>query len=472
MGRGITRKRIGLSVLAAGIIGFVLIYFLADLSGHKGPVQDSYGVQMKKPAPKPSAGMKAEPSEEGTGTRKDEEGPVSSGEKMDLAEAEAALEDPDIAKRIQAILSLREQASAEAVGLLARFLNDSEQAVVSEAIDTLGFIGLNSVNEVLKGQVLDILLGKAQDKEFKLRGAALIAGAMLGANDRTFQLIGEYIAEEGDTGTDFAVRALAFLAGPESVPYLFEIITKTKDQEVAKNALAQLAKIGTPEALAAAAEGLSSRRQADQVNSAWALSRKNDDESNAMLLDALSGNELSEAALGVIATSPAAAAVFGEALNQNISKEDKLYYLDVLAMYGISAPGEVRNQLAEAIKPLMNSTDPDIRVAAIQAVGKVGAKEDHSEALAEHFDDGSFLVRGAALESFVQYCSPSTYKPLITLWYDEDEKIRRTAFFFSEMFLNQSDLEALEKATTHSDEFIAKHSELMIKHLSKGGTKG
>ena len=377
------------------------------------------------------------------------------------------MQDGDVAKRIAAVVALREQASSEAVALLAKFLNDPEEAVVSEAIDTLGFIGVNSVNEVLKGQVLGVLLEKAKDRGFASHGAALITGAMLGPNERIFQLIGEYISEEGDTGTGFAVRALNFLAGPVCIPYLEEIIKKTKEREVSKNACALLAKIGTPEALEVLSRDLNSRREATQVNSAWALSRKKDDVSNALLVEAVSGNRLPESALGVIAASPAAVAVFGGALSGNTTKEDKIYLLNVLSVHGITAPGEIRSQLAETIKPLMNSTDSELKVAAIEAMGKVGAKTDQSEALAEQFDDDSWLVRGAALQSFMQYCSPSTYKPMIKLWDDENEKIRRTAFFFSEIFLNTSDLDALEKATANNDEFIAKHSMLMIKHLTQ-----
>jgi HEAT repeat protein len=461
MKRRVSGKAIGLSVLALAVAGFVLVYFLSDKSGVKGPARDARGIPEKKPPSKEP--MK--PSEQAAQAQKEDAS--SSDKKMDLAQVEAALKDEDVAKRIQAVLSLREQPSPQAVALLARFLNDKEQAVVAEAIDTLGFIGVNSTNEVLKRQVLDVLLEKAKDKEFASRGDALVTGAMLGQNDRIFQLIGEYISEEEDRGKGFAVRALAFLAGPECIPYLSEIVKKAKEPEVAKSASALLAKIGTPEALEVLAQDLNSRREANQVNSAWALSRRNDDVSNAMLLEAVRGNKLPESALGVIASSPAAADVFGGALIGGISKEDKIYLLDVLSLYGINAKGEVRSQLAEMIKPLMNSSDTDVKVAAIQAMGKVGAKTDQSEALAEQFDDGSWLVRGAALQSFMQYCSPSTYKPLIKLWDDENEKIRRTAFFFSEIFLNTSDLEALQKATKNSDEFIAKHSQLMIKHLTQ-----
>jgi len=54
---------------------------------------------------------------------------------------------------------------------------------------------------------------------------------------------------------------------------------------------------------------------------------------------------------------------------------------------------------------------------------------------------------------------------LKTLWYDKDEKIRRTAFFLSSPFLNHSDLEDLEKAKKHSDELISKQSERIVKQL-------
>jgi HEAT repeat protein len=244
-------------------------------------------------------------------------------------------------------------------------------------------------------------------------------------------------------------------------------MNKTKDPEVLKNASATLAKIGTPEAVALISEGLNSRKEEQQVNSAWALSIRNDEASKAILVDAVSSNKLSESALSVIAQSVSAPAVFGGALNLNISKEDKLYVLGVISSYSNAAPPSVRSEMAEVIKPIIKSDDTELKLAAIEALGKVGARTDQAPALTEEFNSPDFMVRGAALEAFIPYCTQSSYKELIKLWSDEDEKIRRTAFWLSQMFVNKSDLEALQKATTSKDQYIAKTSQKVIKNISE-----
>lgn len=456
MKRRVTVKVIGFFSII--IVCLALVYFLPRLGANKPP----------SPGPKRAiTGPKTGPSPQEAQRRgKPQESPATGLVASDpIAQAEAALSDPEIYKRVEAVRSLRQESSHEAAALLAKFLNDPEKAVVNEALNALGAMGLKSENEVLRRQVLDLLLEKAQDKEYPFRGTALITSAMFGADDRTFQLIRDLIAEEGNKGIGVAVRALSFLAGPAIVPYLSEILNKTKDDEITRNAFTLLAQIGTTEALAMLSKGLSARREQEQVNSAWALSRKNDYASNALLIDAVGRNKLSESAIEVIASSPAAPAVLGAALNLNISNEDKIYLLNAISQYTIDASGSVRDQMAEVIKPMLKSSDPALKKAAIEALGKVGAKTDQSEALAAEFWSPDFMVRGAALEAFIPYCTPSTYKALKGLWYDKEERIRRTAFFLSEMFVNETDLPDLEKATAHTDQFIAKEAKVIIKNL-------
>jgi HEAT repeat protein len=443
------------------VVCVLLLYFLTPTDANKPPslqagkpkAESTASTPLAKPLPqKPK--QSAQPQEKASGSV--------------IAKAEAALEDPDITNRVQAVLSLRTEFTAEAVALLGRFLNDQERAVVTAAIDALGVIGLETANEVLKKQALDLLLEKTKDKDFASRGPALITAAMFGEDERTLQLIGGFIAEEGDEGKEIAVRALAFQKGPVILPYLSEIMIKSKNAETRRNASALLAELGTPEALALLSQGLDSRREGDQLNSAWALSLRNDYASNAKLIEAVGSRKLSEASIAAIATSSAAPAVFEGVFDLNISLEDQLFMLDVISEYTKNATGEIRNAMAEVIKPMLRSENPDLKLAAIKAMGKLGAKTDQSGALAGEFDSPSLTVRGAALEAFMPYCTPSTYKALIKLWYDENEQIRRTAFMLSEVFMNDSDLPELQKATTHKDPFIARHSGLMIKHLDKG----
>jgi HEAT repeat protein len=458
----VTTKLIAFS--GAVVVCLALVYLISR-SGDNTPPSP----QAKNVKPENSASAPITTSSSQKVARRDEPQENASGpeEQKGISPAEAALTDPDIYKRVQAVHSLRGELTPEAVALLSKYLDDPEPTVITAAINTLGVIGIATENAVLKKLVLDTLLEKAKDSSDPFRGSALITGAMLGENEGIFQLIGEYIAEDGDDGKGFAARALSFLKIPASVPYLSEIMNKTKDPEVLKNASATLAKIGTPEAVALISEGLNSRKEEQQVNSAWALSIRNDEASKAILVDAVSSNKLSESALSVIAQSVSAPAVFGGALNLNISKEDKLYVLGVISSYSNAAPPSVRSEMAEVIKPIIKSDDTELKLAAIEALGKVGARTDQAPALTEEFNSPDFMVRGAALEAFMPYCTQSSYKELIKLWSDEDEKIRRTAFWLAQMFVNKSDLEALQKATTSKDQYIAKTSQKVIKNISE-----
>ena len=114
---------------------------------------------------------------------------------------------------------------------------------------------------------------------------------------------------------------------------------------------------------------------------------------------------------------------------------------------------------------LLDSSDPEIVAAAAEAVGKVQASEDQTAALEKSLSSDNFLVQEKALYAYAQYCTPATYKPLTALYWDNDEKIRRTAFFLSSAFLNSSDRPILEKATTHEDAFIAKQSKILLNNI-------
>ncbi|MEA3343999.1 MAG: HEAT repeat domain-containing protein, partial [archaeon] len=82
--------------------------------------------------------------------------PVASDKDSGLVDAaSAAVNNPDISARFRAVLSLRQELSQEAINILSRFLHDTDGAVVTEAIDALGFIGMN--NSDLKDPVFRIL---------------------------------------------------------------------------------------------------------------------------------------------------------------------------------------------------------------------------------------------------------------------------------------------------------------------------
>ena len=455
--------------LLVGIGAYALIFGTKGTPSSVGArVEAERGTSKGLQAEKGVAGDEVRGTAEASGVGSQSE---SNDRPQILKEALAALEDEyaDPETLIKAILSLRRVPSREAVELLSKFLALEDEAVLAEAIDTLGSIGLNSEH---KNFVLSLLLEKAKDKDFLSRGPALLTAAIIGEPGRTLPVIAQAIAEEGDSGKDFAVRALNLIATPECLPLVRDLLEKTNDWEILKMAYGLLAKINTPEAFQLLRDGLYSMDNDRQYQSAWALSRTLNEEYTTSLIEAVSSGDLKSDAMRIVARSPAAPGVFGTVLSDNrIDKNYRLQLFDVLASNVGNAPGPVRNSVAEMLHPFVNSSDPGVEVAALKAIAKVGASTDQTSVIAPKLESGDFLVQGAALEAFQPYCTPKTYTLLKPLWYDGDEKIRRTAFLFSTGFLNVSDIPDLEKATTHSDEFIKKHAGLMIKYLTpKKGT--
>ena len=388
-----------------------------------------------------------------------------SGEHLTLYDlALKTLSDPKVTARVQAVLSLRNYQTPEAVDILSRFLDDKDAAVVSEAIDTLGVIGLDSE---VKDLVLNLLEEKARDKEFSAQGQALITASMLGKDNRMLPIISDYISEGDDTGRDFAVRAMSFIASPECIPYLRTLLDESEDSEVHENALHILTKIDTPEAFGILHNQMISSDEEKQTTSAWAISVYNSSEFNEVLKKAIADNTLRKGAISVVATSPAAPAVFSELLqDDDIIKGDKISWLKILAENTIDSPSSIRSGVASAVEPLLNSDDRDLEIQAIKTMGELGAEIDATaQVLAPKFKSNSLEVRKTALEAYYSYCTPNTYKELESLWWDKDENIRRSAFSLSEGFFDSSDREVLENATEHTDEFISKQSKSILEQL-------
>ncbi|MBT8368466.1 MAG: HEAT repeat domain-containing protein [Deltaproteobacteria bacterium] len=379
-------------------------------------------------------------------------------------EVEAALNDPDVSVRMRAVRLLWKKMTPESVELLAMFLDDQETVVTEEAIDALGHIANNSE---LGDEVFNILTAKAVDKEFRSRGPALLTATMVGDPDKVLPLIGTIIAEQDESARNYAVRALSFVDGPDTVPYLTRILKESSSVQTQRTAYSLLVKAGTEEARQVLASDVYAQEHEKQVNSVWALSRRSTEANTQLLSSAVSSKALGDESLAIIARSRAAPAVFNEAFqSQNLTNTDKRNLLRVISNNSALTSRDIRNQTAEIIKPLMNSSDEQLQKDAIETLGKIGADESQAEALAEKLESDSPILQGAALAAYAQYATPKTYKPLKNLWYDEDEKIRRTAFFLSSPFLNQSDMGDLEKATEHQDEFISKQSKLIIKNLN------
>jgi len=377
--------------------------------------------------------------------------------------AENALYSPDVSVRMRAVRTLWNNLTPESVELLAMFLDDKESAVAEEAIDALGHIAKNSE---LGEEVFAILIAKATDKNFQSRGPALLTAAMVGDPDQLLPVLGSILEEQNQSAREYAVRAIAFVNGPEAVPYLKKILAEGGSRELQRTAYSLLIKAASEEALQILKNDAYSQEREKQVNTVWALSRSNADANTQILSDAVKTKMLGDESLSIIAASRSAPRVFGDAFqSDNLTNTDKRNLLRVVSDNTGLASKDVRNQTAEIIKPLLNSTDEQVQKDAIDALGKIGASDNQAEALASKLESDSPILQGAALYAYAQYTTPNTYKPLKDLWYSEDEKIRRTAFFLSSPFLNNSDMEDLEKAAKHTDEFISKQAKSKIKQL-------
>jgi HEAT repeat protein len=456
------------TILAVIVLSFVYFKVLKSpedqgiKNQHSRKVADTAPLPEVKPHPK--AISESEITESGKAVKPAENEPAEKSDNGDWqTTAKNALHSPDVSVRIEAIHKLWDNTTPEAVKLLSMFLDDKESAVAEEAIDALGNIALKSE---LSEEVLSILIDKATDKESLIRGPALMTAAMIGDQDHLLPVIGSIIEENNDSALDYAVRAIGFINGPETVPYLKKVLEKDIGRDLQRNVYTMLMYADSEDAVQIIEDATNSKDKEKQVNTVWALSRSNVSENTQILSNAVKANKLGDESLSIIASSRAAPMVFEDALqNGSLTSMDKRNLLRVISDNTRAASSDVRNQMAEVIKPLLNSNDVQVQKDAIDAIGKIGA-DNQAETLAPELESDSPILQGAALNAYAQYTTPSTYKPLIKLWYNEDEKIRRTAFFLSSIFLNDSDMEDLEKATENPDKFISDGSKAKIKQLA------
>ena len=455
------RPKINLRISICAVIFLAItIVCLAVLKTHKN--QDFDKVINTSSLPDISApsdtGLKGDMSSKPMNGKDDQ------GQEDWKAEVLNALNSPDASIRMEAVRLLWEKTTHEAVELLAMFLDDKESVIAEEAIDALGHIANNSD---LGEEILQILIGKATDKTSKIRGPALLTASIVGDQDQLLPVIGSILEEDNQSAREYAVRALGFVNGPEAAPYLERILEEDISRDLQRNIYSLLIDSGSEEALEIIENDTYSEDREKQVNSVWALSRNDGGTGTQILSDAVKKNALGDESLSIIASSRAAPGVFEEAFqSDDLSDTDKRNLLRAISDNTKLAPREVRDQVAEVIQPLMHSTNILVQKDAIEAIGAIGATSNQAEILAPKLESESPILQGSALYAYAQYTTPNTYKPLKNLWYNEDEKIRRTAFFLSSPFVNNSDMEDLEKATQHTDEFIANGSRLKIKQLN------
>ena len=379
-----------------------------------------------------------------------------------IASTQRALNNEEVSQRVQAVLDLRKHPGAEAVHLLANFLNDKAEVVVSEAIDSLGFIGLNSDRG---DAVYEILEEKAKDRSFALRGQALITAAIIG-KDRILSVVSDFIYDENDSARGSAVRALSLIASPACVHHIDILLEKSDDLEIRRNSFNALAKIDNPEALDLLQKYMASSNDQDQSASALALSSLNRPDVNQILADAAQKGELQSGTIRALATSPAAASIFGDLLErEGVENSQKVSLLKTIAKHSTSYGSmERRTELKEVVEPLLNSSDRMIQKEAIRAIAGIGA-EATDVALMSQLDAKDPKIRQETVSALVGYVTPTNYKELLPVIWDKDQETRRIAFMCVQQFLGESDREALEKAKSHPDELIRKQVPILLEQV-------
>lgn len=390
--------------------------------------------------------------------------PRAEGNTSPLSAADA-LHDPDPAARIQAAALLRNQHTLEAVRLLEQFLADSDPDVLSEAMDSLGNIGLNGG---LGEQVFAILQEKVKDPSFARRDQALLSAAMIGKG-RALPLISDFLSSENgkdsELARNIASRALNLIADPSCVPQLKSLMEESKDPGVKRNSIDALARIGTPEAISLITKNISSSDPGDQAASVAALARLARPEFNQMLAEAVQNGTLQKSALQALAASPAAPQVFSSLLaDESLSRDKKISVMKEIGSGPLSGEQEVRTQIASSLRPFLDSPDTDLQLEAIRTLGQVGGKETGEFLLPKLYSEEP-QVRQEALNSFIGYVSPNNYQVLFDLLWDNDEKTRRTAMFFVSRFVNNSDVDVLQRAAGHEDQYIQEHATKLLSQL-------
>jgi HEAT repeat protein len=395
---------------------------------------------------------------------KDQEASVSV-----LDKASAALNDPNVAVRMEAILALKklDNVSVEAVGILARFLGDREDAVVSEVIDTLGYIGLNSN---MADTVFEILKEKALDKSFVgHRGEALIMAATVG-EEKLLSVMPDIIAERSEAANDFAARALAVIQSENCLPYLEQLLKQSRESKVRTNVLDLLARIGSTESLALLDTYSLSGDDRDQVAGVGALARMNLPEINDKLADQVLQGRLDKDSLRAIARSAAAPEVFAKLLQSGDSDDrQRISWLQTLDETATIGPAERRARLSKAVSPLLNDPNPEIQIGALNVIAK-GGDPQSDELLGPALQSPDEEVRKAGMDALIGYVRPDKYKNLFQYMWDENESVRREAFMMASVFADESDREEFEKLQKHTDPVIAKHSTQYMEAFFKDDT--
>jgi HEAT repeat protein len=381
------------------------------------------------------------------------------------AQAEPAADEMlDILKQFE---SYRQNPSAEAVAALKSFLDSDDDLLAAEAIEVLRFIALGGDQQEA---VVAILKAKAADTSYRLRDRALFAAAEIAKED-LLPVVAGYIHNPDEQtqaqGYDVASRALAIIRNQDSVPYLEELLAKAKDTAVRRNCFATLAAINSHESLSLLQEQLDVAQDSDQIAGAAALAHTQNPEAVDFLTASIQAQKFSPDTIARLSYSPVAPDVFDGLLNSDVvSESQKVALIDTLAEHAVEGNSEVRGKMTDMLATYLETADsPATKASAIRAIGALG-EESAPEIMQSYFNSNDADLRKVAFFTFVDYTNPFNYDALFDFLWDEDQKVRRTAMVSLERFAGHEDVEMLEKAAQHEDEFIRKHAGAMLSELN------
>jgi HEAT repeat protein len=268
-------------------------------------------------------------------------------------------------------------------------------------------------------------------------------------------------------GYDVASRALAIIANQQTVPYLEDLLAKVKDLEIRRNCYDTLAAINSFESLSILKTQLEAAQGSDQIAGAVALARMQDPEAIGFLTESIQAQKFSPETIARLSSSPAAPDVFDLLLNSDmVAETQKIELLDTLAEYAVEGNNMLRGKMTDMLVTYIEtSNSPEMKARAIRVIGALG-EESAPEIMQSYFNSDDADLRKEAFFNFVDYTNPSNYESLFDFLWDEDEKVRRTAMVSLERFAGYGDIEMLERAAQHDDEFIRKHAGTMLSELN------
>ena len=140
--------------------------------------------------------------------------------------------------------------------------------------------------------------------------------------------------------------------------------------------------------------------------------------------------------------------------------------LDNIAEHSVEGDNNLRANMTDMLTTLIETNDnTEMKARAIRAIGALG-EESAPDIMQSYFDSNDEGLRMEAFFSFVNYTNPYNYTSLFEFLWDEDEKVRRTAMVSIQRFAGYEDIEVLERAAQHEDEFIRKHANAMLIELN------